>query len=186
MNRRKLLQLTGVSLGFTVSGCLGIDPPQDQDTDPDLDLDQSENRSSGLDTNTETARTPDPDSDLDPDESETQSFADINAEARQTLDPDHSIQIQNELSEPVTVTATVIREPTGETVHNRTYTLQPFAIVTAYNTRQANPESVEEFTVSVTANGSTDSFLVKTNNCMQDLKAQVTKPDGIDWVYTIC
>ena len=176
MNRRELLELTGVSLGFIATGCVGIDPPQDTDSDSD----QSENSTPGLDANTETTQTP------DPDQSETPSFAEINAEARQTLDPDHSIQIKNELSDPVNVRATVTRETTGETVHNQTYTLQPDATVMAYNTRQANPDSIEEFNVSVTANGSTDSFLVETDQCMGDVIAQVTESEGIDMVYSIC
>jgi len=153
MNRRKLLQLIGLSLGFSATGCLGTDPPQDTESD------QSENSSSGLDAN---------------------------AEAAQTPDPDHSIQIKNERSDPVNVTATVIQETTGETVHNQTYTIQPDATVTAYNTRQANPDSIEEFNVSVTANGSTDSFPLETDQCMGDLEAQVTESDGIDWLYAVC
>ncbi len=110
MNRRDLLQLTGVSLGFIATGCLGTDPPQGTGSD------QSEDSNSGLDEN---------------------------AEAAQTPDPDHSIQITNELSDPVNVTATVVRETSGETVHNQTYTLQPDATVTACNTRQANPDIIK-------------------------------------------
>jgi len=153
MNRRTLLQLTGVSLGCSAAGCVGTDPPQDTEAD------QSENSSSGLDGN---------------------------AEAAQTPDPDHSIQMKNERSDPVTVTATVVQESAGETVHNRTYTLQPDATVTAYNTRQANPDGIEEFTVSVTTNESTDSFPLETDQCMGDLEAHVTEADGIDWLYAVC
>ena len=153
MNRRKLLQLTGTSLAFTVTGCLGTDPPQDTESD------QSENGGSGLDAN---------------------------AEAAQTPDPDQSIQIKNERSDPVNVTATVVRETTGETVHNQTYSLQPDETITAYNTRQANPDGVEEFDVSVTANGSSDSFIMETDMCQGDITAQVTEFDGIDWGWAEC
>ncbi len=153
MNRRNLLQLTGVSLGFIATGCLGTAPPQGTGSD------QSEDGNSGLDEN---------------------------AEAAQTPDPDHSIRITNELSDPVNVTTTVIRETTGETVHNQTYTLKPDATVTAYNTRQANPDNIEKFNMSVTTSGSTDSFLLETDQCMGDLKAQVTESDGIDWLWSEC
>ena len=153
MNRRKLLQLAGTSLAFTVTGCLGTDPPQDTESD------QSENGGSDLSGN---------------------------AEAAQTPDPDQSIQIKNERSDPVNVTATVVRETTGEIVHNQTYTLQPDETNTAYNTRQANPDGIEKFNVSVTSGGSTDSFTLETDQCMGDLTAQVTESDGIDMLYSIC
>ena len=137
MNRRKLLRLTGLSLAFGVTGCLG-------------------------------------------------SGRSGNAEAAQTPDPNHSIQMENEISDPVTVTATVLREKTGETVHNQTYTLQPNETVTAYNTRQANPDGIEEFNVSVTSSRSTDNFTLETDQCMGDVIARVTGSDGIDIVYSIC
>jgi len=160
MHRRKLLQITGVSLGFSVTGCLGIDPPQDTEDPPqDTESDQLENGDSGLNGN---------------------------AEAAQTPDPDHSIRIKNEFSDPVDVTTTVRREPTGETVHNQTYTLQPDATVTAYNTRQANPDGIEAFNVSVTSDGSTGSVTLETDQCMGDVIAQVTESDGIDMVYSMC
>lgn len=137
MNRRKLLQISGLSLAFGVIGCLGSDQ-------------------SG------------------------------NAEAAQTPDPNHSIQIEKEISDPDTVTATVLREKTGETVHSQTYTLQPNEAVTAYNTRQVNPDGIENFNVSVTSSGSTDSFTLETDQCMGDAIARVTESDGIDIVYSIC
>ncbi|ERH07332.1 MAG: hypothetical protein J07HN4v3_02971 [Halonotius sp. J07HN4] len=175
MNRRNLLQLAGVSLTFSATGCLGTDSPQDTESD------QSENGSSGLSGQSENSS-----SGLSDQSEDSSSGLDANAEAAQTPDPDHSIQITNELSDPVNVTATVVRETTGETVHNQTYTLQPDATTTAYNTRQANPDSIEKFNVSVTASGSTDSFPVETDQCMGDLEAQVTESDGIDWLYAIC
>ena len=153
MNRRKLLQLAGTSLVFSVTGCLGTDPPQDTGSD------QSENGGSDLSGN---------------------------AKATQTPEPDHSIQIKNERSDPVNVTATVVRETTGEIVHNQTYTLQPDETNTAYNTRQANPDGIEKFNVSVTSGGSTDSFTLETDQCMGHLTAQVTESDGIDMLYSIC
>ena len=137
MNRRNLLLLGGLSLAFSVTGCL-------------------DSGRSG------------------------------NAEAAQTPDPNHQIQIENEISDSVTVTVTVLREQTGETVHNQTYTLQPNETVTAYNTRQANPDGIEPFNVSVTSGGSTDSFTLETDQCMGDLIARVTESDGIDMLYSIC
>ena len=135
MNRRKLLQLTGLSLAFIVTGCSGR---------------QGEGPS-----------TPQP-------------------------EPDHPIAIENMRSEPVNMTVVVRREKTGKTVHNQTYTLQPDETVTAYNTRQANPDGVEEFNVSVTADGLADSFTMETDTCQGDILAEVTESDGIDWVWTEC
>ncbi|WP_240625460.1 hypothetical protein [Halonotius pteroides] len=109
-----------------------------------------------------------------------------NAKAAQTPDPDHQIQVKNEKPDPVNTTVTVRRVETGETVHNQTYTIQPDATVTAYNTRQASPDSIEKFNVSVTSDGSTDSFTLKTDQCMNDLEAQVTESAGIDWLYAVC
>jgi hypothetical protein len=80
----------------------------------------------------------------------------------------------------------VLREKTGETVHSQTYTLQPNEAVTAYNTRQVNPDGIENFNVSVTSSGSTDSFTLETDQCMGDAIARVTESDGIDIVYSIC
>jgi len=137
VNRRKLLQRTGLFLIFCVTGC--------------LDSNQSGN-----------------------------------AEAAQTPDPNHQIQIENEISDPATVTVSVLREKTGKTVYNQTYTLQPNETVTAYNTQQANPDGIEEFNVSVTSGGSTDSFTLETDQCMGDVIARVTESDGIDMVYSIC
>ena len=84
------------------------------------------------------------------------------------------------------MTVVVRREKTGKTVHNQTYTLQPDETVTAYNTRQANPDGVEEFNVSVTADGLADSFTMETDTCQGDILAEVTESDGIDWVWTEC
>jgi hypothetical protein len=135
MNRRKLLQLTGLSLAFTVTGCSGRQG--------------------------EGPLTPQP-------------------------EPDHQIAIENMRSEPVNMTVAVRREKTGKTVHNQTYTLQPDKTVTAYNTRQANPDGVEEFNVSVTVDGLADSFTMETDTCQGDILAQVTESDGIDWVWAEC
>lgn len=135
MNRRKLLQLTGLSLAFTVTGCSGRQGPGPPTPQPE---------------------------------------------------PDHPIVIENMRSEPVNMTVAVRREKTRKTVHNQTYTLQPDETVTAYNTRQANPDGVEEFNVSVTVDGLADSFTMETDTCQGDILAQVTESDGINWVWAEC
>ncbi|ERH01636.1 MAG: hypothetical protein J07HN6_01192 [Halonotius sp. J07HN6] len=106
--------------------------------------------------------------------------------AAQTPEQDHAIEIENPTADPVDTTVTVRRVTTGETVHNQTYTVQPNETVTAYNTRQADPDGIEEFTVSVAAYDLTDSLTVETNQCWGDVLARVTESDGVDMVYAIC
>jgi hypothetical protein len=170
MNRRNLLQLTGVSLGFSATGCLGTDPPQD-----------TKDQSQSGDSNS-------PEPDQSKDEGSDSSRSDVFGSP--TPQPDHKIQMVNMRSDPVNMTVTVHRQKTGKTVHNQTYTLQPSQsldkTVTAYNTRQANPDGIETFNVSVTANGSSDSFTVETDMCQGDITAQVTESDGINWGWAEC
>lgn len=109
-----------------------------------------------------------------------------NAAAAQTPDPDHAIEIETRTDDPVETTVTVRRVTTGETVHNQTHTVQPNETLTAYNTRQADPDGIEEFSVSVAADDSTDSLTLETDQCWGDVLARVTESDGVDMVYAIC
>jgi hypothetical protein len=176
MHRRKLTQLIGLSLSLAVTGCLGTESPGNT-------TDSANNTDSGSSDNGGANPSKDVNSDST---ANGESGLSGNAKAAQTPDPDHQIQVKNKKPDPVNTTVTVRRVKTGETVHNQTYTIQPDAVVTAYNTRQATPDGIEQFSVSVTSDGSTDSFTLETDQCMHDLEAQVTESAGIDWFYAVC
>lgn len=176
MHRRKFIQLIGLSLSLALTGCLSTESSGNT-------TDSANNTDSGSSDN----RGADPHKDVNSDSTASgESGLSGNAKAAQTPDPDHQIQVKNEKPESVNATVTVRRVETGETVHNQTYTIRPDAVVTAYNTRQATPDGIEQFTVSVTSDGSTNSFTLETDQCMHDLEAQVTESAGIDWFYAVC
>jgi len=109
-----------------------------------------------------------------------------NAAATQTPDADHAIEIENPTTESVEMTVTVRRVSTETVVHDQTHTVQPEETATIYNTRQADPDGIEEFNLSVATNGSTDSLSMKTNECWGDVVARVSASDGVSLVYAIC
>jgi len=109
-----------------------------------------------------------------------------NAAATQTPDEDHAIEIENPTTESVEMTVTVRRVSTETVVHDQTHTVQPEETATIYNTRQADPDGIEEFNLSVATNGSTDSLSMKTNECWGDVVARVSASDGVSLVYAIC
>jgi hypothetical protein len=109
-----------------------------------------------------------------------------NAAATQTPDEDHAIEIENPTTESVEMTVTVRRVSTETVVHDQTHTVQPEETATIYNTRQADPDGIEEFNLSVATNGSTDSLRMKTNECWGDVVARVSASDGVSLVYAIC
>ena len=109
-----------------------------------------------------------------------------NAAATQTPDEDHAIEIENPTTESVETTVTVRRVSTETVVHDQTHAVQPGETTTVYNTRQADPDGIEEFNISVATNGSTDSLRMKTNECWGDVVGRVNASDGVSLVYAIC
>jgi len=84
--------------------------------------------------------------------------------ASNSPDPDHAITVDNDADEAKTLRVWVERDATGETVFDRTKTVEPGHEFTAYNLEDANPDGVEAFTVcgELVASDSTAGTLTTT------------------------
>jgi hypothetical protein len=101
-------------------------------------------------------------------------------------DPDKEVVVQNRWNRSVEMHVRVVRDATGETVHDGTDTLAPGTERTVYNVSAADPEGVEAFTVVVTARNTTDRVSIETNRCYGNAYAEI-RPDGALYVYySIC
>lgn len=101
-------------------------------------------------------------------------------------DPDKDVRLVNEWNKSVTMTVDVVRESTGETVHEGTYELSPGAERAVYNTAEAAPDGVEAFTVVVTARGTTERITIETNRCYGDAYGTVREDGTVYVYYAIC
>lgn len=132
------------------------------------------------------------------------------ARASNSPDPDHPITVNNEGDEAKTLRVWVERDATGETVFDRTKTVEPGYEFTAYNLEDANPDGVEAFTVcgelvastaSATSTAETDSpdtertttdverrdcATVETSECYGRVHVTVQEDGTPQIIYAIC
>lgn len=101
-------------------------------------------------------------------------------------EPHHSVGLTNAWNRSVEVRVTVVREATNETVHERTYALEPGSDRTVYDTAEANPDGVETFTVTATALNATGSASVETSRCYGNVYAEIERDGGLFVTYAIC
>lgn len=101
-------------------------------------------------------------------------------------DPNKSIDLENDLSEPVNVTVRVIRNATGETVHEETYRLAADERRTVYDTGRVGPDGVEEFTFVVSVRNQTQAVSIETNACYGNAGARIDRDGELGVFYAIC
>jgi hypothetical protein len=173
MKRRKLLGVAGSSAVGLLAGCLEQSNTGEGGNSNGPDEGQRQNES---DPSTE----PQPDSESTAD---TQSQAD---HAAQNPEPDHDVRLSNDFDEPVEMRTEVIRDATEETVYDEVHSLQPGEETTVYNTRDAEPDGIEQFTVVVTARGASEQVGLETNGCYGGVSAWITDDGDLSSTYAIC
>lgn len=98
-------------------------------------------------------------------------FGDGSGEAN----PDHPIRVENYDGTARNVTVTVTRD--GTEIANVTRTVPPGGEVVPYNLRRANPDGIEEYTVTATVGPYSDSLTVRTDDCYGEITVRV-RSDG--------
>jgi hypothetical protein len=101
-------------------------------------------------------------------------------------DPDKEVVVQNRWNRSAEMQVRVVRDATGETVHDGTDTLAPGTERTVYNVSAADPEGVETFTVVVTARNTTDRVSIETNRCYGNAYAEILDDGTLYVYYSIC
>lgn len=101
-------------------------------------------------------------------------------------DADKAVHLENYWNDTVDVEVRVVRERTGETVHEETYELRPGEEVVAYNLSDADPEGIESFRVVVTARNETGEITIETNDCYGDAYAEIQDDGDLSVYYAIC
>ena len=76
--------------------------------------------------------------------------------------------------------------PTGETVHEGTYTLDPGTEREVYDVADADPDGVESFRVTATARNTTESVTIETSVCYGGAYVEVLEDGTLYPYYAIC
>ena len=101
-------------------------------------------------------------------------------------DPDKAVRLENAWNRSVEVRISVVREATNETVHEGTYTLDPGEEQEVYNVADADPDGIESFRVTATAQNTTESVTVDTHACHGDVRVEVLEDGTLYPYYAIC
>lgn len=101
-------------------------------------------------------------------------------------DPDKEVNLENRWNRSAEIRVSVTREATNETVHNGTYNLDPGEDRAVFTTSEADPDGIESFTVTVTAQNMTDHVSIKTSKCYGDAYAEVRTDGSLHLYYEIC
>ena len=76
--------------------------------------------------------------------------------------------------------------PTGETVHEGTYTLDPGTEREVYDVADADPDGVESFRVTATARNATGTVTIETSACSTDAFVEITSSGELDPLRGVC
>lgn len=101
-------------------------------------------------------------------------------------DPDHSVDLENHGSESATFGIRVVRNATGEIVHNQSYVLDPGETRAVYNTDRASPDGVETFEIHWTVRNQTGQVSIKTNQCYGGADVVLHEDGTASSHYSIC
>lgn len=112
--------------------------------------------------------------------------ADGHEAATNRPDPDKSIRLENGWNRSITIRIRIVRDATGETVHDDTYDLPPDSERTAYDLSEADPDGIESFTVVVTARNRTEHVGIETNACYGDVYVEIQDDGTLYPYYAIC
>ena len=108
-------------------------------------------------------------------------------EATNTPNPDKSIDVRNDFNQTVEVRIEVLRNSTGEIVHNETYNVESGEeLDEVYNLNESNPDGIEEYEVISTYNETEESLSVFTNNCYGNVYVEITDSGMLYSYYAIC
>lgn len=107
-------------------------------------------------------------------------------EAAEEPDDDKAIQLMNRWNQSVTMTVSVHRDSTNETVHHDTHEVAPGEERIAYRISEAEPAGIESFTAVVTVRNTTDRVTIVTNDCYGDAHAEVSADGALQVYYAIC
>lgn len=97
-----------------------------------------------------------------------------------------SVILENSWTQSVEIHVRVLREATNETVHESTYSLDPAAERTVYNTTESALDDVEKFTVAVTVRNTTERVTIETSQCYHHAYASVNDRGELSLVYAVC
>lgn len=111
--------------------------------------------------------------------------ANTHSKAINTPDPDKSVNLENQGNNTQDVRIEVVRDSTGNIVHNQTYSVND-TIDNVYNLKEADPEGVESFTVMATTDEDSDQVSLDTSRCFGNVYVEVTEKNGIYVYHTVC
>ena len=100
-------------------------------------------------------------------------------------DPDLPVYVENDHDATHDVTVTITRE-SGETVYDETHEVAPGSDREVYNLREADPDGVESFTITVTMDGTEKSITVETSACYGSAIVAVNEDGELYPYYSIC
>jgi len=99
---------------------------------------------------------------------------------------DHPVYLENYDNESASFDIIVVRNATGETVHNQSYVLDPDEDREVYNTDRASPDGIETFQIYWTARNETGQVTIKTNQCYGGAYVMIQEDGTPSSTYTIC
>jgi hypothetical protein len=99
-------------------------------------------------------------------------------------DSETPVLLRNDWNRRVEVRVRVVCEPTGVTVHDEAYVLDPGTRLEAYDLAGATPDGRVPLRVVVTARNATGSVTVRTTECA-DVTGQILEDGGFD-VWATC
>lgn len=102
-----------------------------------------------------------------------------------TPDADKSVNLENKRNGTQDVRIEVVRDSTGNTVHNQTYSLNN-TMDDVYNLQQADPEGVESFTVIATTDKDSGQVSIDTSQCFGNVQVELTEENGVYPFYAVC
>ncbi|SFT10307.1 hypothetical protein SAMN04488556_0149 [Halostagnicola kamekurae] len=101
-------------------------------------------------------------------------------------DSDHPVDLENHGSEGATFDITVVRNATGEIVHNQSHVLDPGKEREVYNTDRASPNGIETFEIRWAARNETGQVTIKTNQCYGGAYVMIQEDGTASSTYSIC
>lgn len=99
---------------------------------------------------------------------------------------DHSVDLENHGSESATFDISVVRNATGEIVHNRSYVLGPDESREVYNADEASPNGVETFEIHWTIRNESGQVNIRTNQCYGGADVVIREDGTASSHYSIC
>lgn len=106
--------------------------------------------------------------------------------AAEQPDHDKTVFVENHWSENATLDVQVIRNTTGETVHDGSYEIEPGQEREVYHLDRADPDGIERFTVVVSARNGTESVTIETSACYGNIGGTVGETGDLNVFYAVC